>query len=120
MHIVIRDGQIYYGEKDTPEEKPCSNTDAGGIIKKLILPDGFRVGIKNLDNILKEVADLKLCDSGMIKTELLKKVKAGNYVARSAENDYLAALFREYQLKYGGSDAAKDLNKPEVHKHMAG
>ena len=102
------------------EDKPGGNAGTANNIKKLTLPDGFRVGIKNLDNILKDVADLKQSDSGVIKAELLKRVKACNYVARSAENEYSIALFQEYERKYGESEAAKDAKKPEVHKHTAG
>ena len=71
--------------------------------KKITLPDGFRVGIINLDNILKEVADLKLADSRAIKSELLLRVKQCNFVASAAENEYALALFEEYQSKFGKS-----------------
>jgi hypothetical protein len=52
-------------------DKSHSDRDTARKIKKLTLPDGFRVGISNLDNILKEVADLKLTDTQSIKKELL-------------------------------------------------
>ncbi len=103
-----------------PEEKPCYAAAAARTAKKLTLPDGFRVGIMNLDNILKEVADLKLTDAQTIKTELLERVKTCNYVASSAENEYSVALFQEYQRKLGGPGAAKDGGKTEIHKHSGG
>ena len=84
-----------------PEEKPCCEAAANRMIKKLSLPDGFRVGITNLDNILKEVADLKLTDTQTIKTALLERVKTCNYVASSAETDYSVALFQEYRRQLG-------------------
>ena len=84
-----------------PEEKPRSDADAARTIKKLTLPDGFRVGISNLDIILKEVADLKLTDANAIKMELLARVKSCNYVASGAENEYSIELFKEYQRKLG-------------------
>ena len=103
-----------------PEEKPRSAPNTTGKIKKLTLPDGFRVGIMNLDNILKEVADLKLTDTNAIKTELLALVKTCNYVASSAENEYAAALFKEYQRQWGKSEVYKDGDTPEIHRHTKG
>jgi len=103
-----------------PEEKPLHDADTGNKIKKLTLPDGFRVGIVNLDNILKEVAELNLTDAQAIKAELLRKVKRGNYVPSGAENEYSTALFQEYQKKFSNPGAVKDGDKPEEHKHTAG
>lgn len=100
-----------------PEEKPRCGSDPARQIKKLTLPDGFRVGIMNLDNILKEVADLKLTDIKAIKTELLERVKSCNYVASSAESEYAVALFQEYQQKLG---SGKDVAKFETHQHTKG
>ena len=97
-------------------EKPLGDADAAKIVKKVTLPDGFRVGILNLDNILKEVADLKLTDARTIETELLKRVKTCNYVASSAENEYAKALFQEYNRKWGKSEAPKT----EIHQHTKG
>jgi len=88
------------------------------IIKKLTLPDGLQVGIKNLDNIISEVADLQLTDLQALAQELLRKVKAcGNYVPPSTENEYSAALMREYQRKYGETEEIRHRNKAESHKH---
>jgi hypothetical protein len=97
-------------------EKQSGDADTTRTVKKLTLPDGFRVGISNLDNILKEVADLKLTDSMTIETELLKRVKTCNYVAPSAENEYATALFQEYNRKWAKSEAAKT----EIHQHTKG
>ena len=94
--------------------------DAEKKITKLTLPDGFRVGILNLDSILKEVADLKLTDKQSIQTELLKRVQAHNYIASSAESEYSIALFKEYQRKWGKSEADKAGNIPEIHQHTKG
>jgi hypothetical protein len=97
-------------------EKQSGDANTTRTLKKLTLPDGFRVGISNLDTILKEVADLKLTDSMTIETELLKRVKTCNYVAPSAENEYATALFQEYNHKWGKSEAAKS----EIHQHTKG
>ena len=99
-------------------EEPRYDADAARKIKKLTLPDGFRVGISNLDNILKEVADLKLTDTNTIKTELLERVKTCNYVPSSAEREYSAALLREYHRKFE-PDKFKE-EKTERHQHTKG
>ena len=82
-------------------EKPCCPAAAARMIKKLALPGGFQVGIANLENILKEVADLRLADDEAIKKELLQRVKIYNYLAPGAGNEYSEALFNEYQRQYG-------------------
>lgn len=81
----------------------------------MALPDGSRVGIANLDGIIKEVVELGLTDTETIKKELLERVKQDNYVAPLAEQDYAAALFREYQVKQG---KAKETG--ETHRHKPG
>jgi len=78
------------------QEKPCCAA-AARMARKLTLPNGFQVGIVNLESILKEVADLKLASDDAIKKELLKRVKIYNYVAPAADNDYSEALLREYK-----------------------
>ena len=94
-----------------PEHQPVN-------INKLTLPDGFRVGIVNLDNILKEVADLKLLDAKAIKSELLKRAEVQNYVPSSAKAEYATALFQEYQKKFE-PDKFKE-EKIERHQHTKG
>jgi ethanolamine utilization microcompartment shell protein EutL len=88
--------QVYKEVKMTGE-KPCCAAAAARMVKKLTLPDGSQVGIKNLENILKEVADVKLTDDSAIKKELLQRVKIYNYVAPGAETDYSKALLSEYE-----------------------
>ena len=82
-------------------QKPCCPAAAARMIKRLTLPGGFQVGIVNLDNILKEVADLKLADDELIKKELLTRVKIFNYVAPRAEDKYSEALLGEYKRLFG-------------------
>ena len=82
-------------------EEPCCPAAAARMIKRLALPGGFQVGIANLENILKEVADLRLADDEAIKKELLKRVKIYNYVAPGTEADYSKALLKEYKQQYG-------------------
>jgi hypothetical protein len=99
-----------------PEDKSSSDSRIK-VSKKLTLPDGFRVGIVDLDNILKEVANLKLTDAKVIRAELLQRVKDSNYIPSSAENEYTTALYQEYLRKTG---VDQDGNKPEIHQHTKG
>lgn len=82
-------------------EKPCCPAAAARMMKKLVLPGGFQVGVVNLGNILKEVADTKLADDDATKKELLQRVKSCNYVPPGAEADYSNALLREYKRLLG-------------------
>ena len=92
----------------------------GKTIRKLTLPDGFRVGIINLDNIIREVAGMKLTDTKTIKQELLEKVQACNYVASGAESEYAAALLQEYRRKFGEQGETKDSYRNETHQYTKG
>ena len=87
-------------------------------IKKLALPDGSRVGIVDLDNILREVAGLKLSDVKTIKEELLKKADTKNYIPSRAKKEYATALFREYERKFEPDKYTEE--KIETHKHTPG
>ncbi|MFC1958907.1 hypothetical protein ACFLV6_03235 [Chloroflexota bacterium] len=78
----------------------CCEAAAARATKQLTLPDGFQVGIINMDTILREVAELNLTDTEALKMELLKRVKTYNYVASGAEYDYSTALFRAYQQQF--------------------
>jgi len=80
--------------------KPCCAAAAARMVRKITLRDGSQVGIANLENILKEVADLKLADDEAIQRELLKRVKIYNYVAPKAEADYSKVLLKEYKRQY--------------------
>ena len=82
-------------------EKPCCAAAAARMVKKLTLPDGSQVGISIFENMLKEVADLKIADDNAIKKELLQRGKINNYVAPRAEADYSKALLKEYKQQYG-------------------
>jgi len=91
------------------EDRPCCPEAAARMVKKLTLPDGFQVGIVKLENIIKEVADLKLVDNETIKRELLQRVKIYNYVAPAADDKYSEALCKEYKRQYGNPD--KEANR---------
>ena len=78
-------------------EKPCCAAAAARMVKKLTLADGSQVGVLNLEDSFREVAELKISNDEVLKKELLKRVKIYNYVAPAADNDYLEALLREYE-----------------------
>lgn len=81
------------------------------------------MGIKNLDNILKEVALLRHSDLQLVAQELLNRIEAcGNYVPASAKDDYVAALIRQYLRKYGETEEIRNKNMDivEPHKHTKG
>ena len=80
-----------------PKDKPCCPEAAASMAKRLTFPDGIQVGISNLEDILKDVADLRLADDEAIEKELLSRVKIHNYVPPPAEPDYCQALFGEYK-----------------------
>ena len=83
------------------KDEPCCPAAVARMVKKLVLPGGSAVGISNLENILKEVADLGLADNEAIKKELLKRVKIYNYVPPSVDDAYSGALLEEYKRQYG-------------------
>jgi hypothetical protein len=92
-----------------PAGKPQDNPDNTQQIRKLTLPDGSRVGLRGLDAVLCEVAGLKLTDTAAIKSALLQKIKAINYVAEAAEGEYQTALFTEYRHKFGSGAGNEDV-----------
>ena len=83
--------------------KPCCAAAAARMVKRLPLPDGSEVGIINLENILREVADLELADNETIRKELLRRVKIYNYVVPSAGADYSEALYEAYIKQLGNA-----------------
>jgi len=82
------------------DEKPCCAAAAASMMKKLTLADGSQVGISNLENVFKEVANLKLANDNAIKKGLLERVKIYNYVAPAADDEYSEALLEEYKRQY--------------------
>ena len=80
-------------------KKPCCAGDVARMVGRITLPDGLEVGILNLEDILKEVADMKLSDAASIKKELLERAKSCNYITASVEEKYAEALYKEYQKR---------------------
>ena len=81
------------------KQKFCCEAAAARATKQLTLQDGSQVGIVNLDAILREVGELKLPDTEVVRRELLGRVEAYNYVPAGAEYDYSTALLREYRRR---------------------
>ena len=97
-------------------KKSVGETSNARTIKNIILLDGSRVGIINLDSILNEVAELNLKDTDLIKKQLIRRVKKINYVPSSAEDEYSTALFHEYRKKFDESEAGRT----EAQRHSSG
>jgi hypothetical protein len=89
-------------------------------ITRLEFSDGTWVSVFSLDQILRQVADLNLSDNALIKKELLERVKASNYLPRSAEEKYAEALFNEYKSKNGKSEKDNRPDGYQVNKHSSG
>jgi hypothetical protein len=66
-------------------------------IRILTFPNGVKTGIIGLDDIMKEVVGLGFTDAPTIKSELLQRVKADNYVEPRVEGEYKEVLFKEYE-----------------------
>ncbi|WP_298667429.1 NAC family transcription factor [uncultured Methanofollis sp.] len=74
----------------------------GGVVPegpgiRTILVDGKATGIDQLDRILGDVAALGLNQEEEIREELLRRVKAFNYVPTKKTAAYADALMAEYR-----------------------
>jgi hypothetical protein len=81
---------------DRNNKVPCCAADAMRRIRQVNV-EGIIVGIAMLDSIIREVIALNLQNDRDVETELIKRVKIYNYVPKSAEEAYAAALLREYK-----------------------
>jgi len=75
----------------------CGGIPPDKITTKRILVDGKETGIDQLDWILSEVKKLNLSDDAAITDELLKRVRALNYVPTKKTAEYAQALLAEYK-----------------------
>jgi hypothetical protein len=90
------------GKEEGMDNGSCTcKPDPLGIVKKVTMPDGLRVGIFRLELILEEVAGMGLADTKAIKAALIDKARMYNYIASCAELDYSIALFGEYTRRFG-------------------
>ena len=74
----------------------CCTDSGNGLVGYLTVKDA-RMGIVDLDWIIRKVREMELADEEMIKEELLQKVMARNYVPSSAREAYGDALLRYYK-----------------------
>lgn len=75
----------------------CGGVPPDKITTKKILVDGKETGIDQLDWIMAEVRKLGLTNDAAITEELLKRVKALNYVPTKKTDAYGRALLEEYR-----------------------
>lgn len=74
---------------------------AGPEIRKIPV-DGRETGIDRLDRVLADVFSLHLTDEALIREELLKRVRAFNYVPTKKADAYAEALAAEYRVFSAG------------------
>lgn len=84
-------------------KKPCCAGSVARMVGRITLPDGLEVGILNLEDILKEVADLQLADAARIRKELLERARSCNYITASVEEKYAEGLYRAYEQRQTGT-----------------
>ncbi len=68
----------------------------GSDVRKIVV-DGKEIGITHLDEIFNHVLEMHLTGDTKIREELLKQVKAFNYVPTKKTEAYAAALVNEYK-----------------------
>lgn len=76
----------------------CCDGPRGDIVQVDIFGDGSTVGLMGLTEILEQLYLMERALDASVQDELVKMVAARNYVPRSAEALYGAALVREYAI----------------------
>lgn len=84
-------------EKDGYYCSICGGIPPDKVTTKKIMVDGKETGIDQLDWIVDEVRKLALSDDTEITQELLRRVKALNYVPGKKTKEYGDALLKEYK-----------------------
>lgn len=84
-------------EKDGYYCSICGGIPPDKIKTKQIMVDGKMIGIDHLEVIFEDVKKLRLPDDAALAAEILKRVKAFNYVPTKKEALYAEALLREYR-----------------------
>ena len=69
---------------------------------------GYTVGLVGLLDVFEQVSLLDLRDSEASQEELLRRVRAENYVVPGAEEDYKQALWRDYRRWQGEQVEAEE------------
>ena len=83
----------------------CCGGDTG-ITQVDIYGNGVTVGIVGLKEAFEQLYALGLEPNDAVQDELLAMIKAQNYVPRSAEGAYKAAILREYAAFCAKKDQA--------------
>lgn len=78
------------------DKQPCCAADALWRIRKINVR-GVMTGINRLDESIAAVRAMNLGHDDAIKTALLEKVRAGNYIPPAVEGAYAEALLEEYR-----------------------
>ncbi|EJG06192.1 MAG: NAC family transcription factor [Methanofollis liminatans] len=73
----------------------------GPAIRKILI-DGKEIGIDHLDRILGDVIALGLSREDEVREEVLRRVRAFNYVPTKKADAYAAALMAEYRQAAAG------------------
>ena len=74
----------------------CCDGPRGDIVQVDIFGDGSTIGLMGLTEIFEQLYLLGRAPDASVQDELVKMVAARNYVPRSTEAAYGAALVREY------------------------
>jgi hypothetical protein len=78
------------------EKIPCCAADALWQIRKLNV-NGVMTGINRLDESIAAVREQNLSGDSALRSALLEKVRASNYIPPGAEEAYGEALLAEYR-----------------------
>jgi hypothetical protein len=84
-------------EKDGTYCSICGGIPPEKISTRLVVIDGHETGIDHLDFIFDEVRKLGLTDDSVLAGEIMKRVRAFNYVPAKKEALYRESLLREYR-----------------------
>ncbi|MFA4861263.1 hypothetical protein [Methanoregula sp.] len=74
---------------------PCCAADALWRIRKLKV-NGMMTGITRLDESIAAVADERHTSSAAIRTALMTRIRACNYIPPATEDAYAEAILEEY------------------------
>ncbi|UCF06149.1 MAG: thioredoxin family protein [bacterium] len=66
-----------------------------------VLIGGQRIGIKNLDEIFRQVEATGIAGDENLKNEIFERVSECNYISPNMENIYKEDLFEEYRVFIG-------------------
>jgi hypothetical protein len=83
---------------DMWRKSQCCDGPRGDVVRVDIFGDGSTIGLMGLTEIFEQLYLLGRAPDASAQDELVKMVAAKNYVPRTAEALYGAALVREYAI----------------------